>query len=402
MGIVAASRRPQYVSELENLAKTNGIPFWIQPKQSDPQYADFLQAMQNLTPDWIIVNSYSMKIPVDLLNLPRHYAINVHWALLPQYRGANPVQWAIINGERESGVTMHLMTESFDEGNILAQHKVPFNWEETWLDAYKQLNNAAGAMLRKELPCLLRNELIPQPQDETQARYFHRRHPEDGEIAWEQPLIKIYHLVRALVAPMPGAFYKQQELVINLDTYHTLPQLALLKSKNHPYSPGNKRQFSIKPLRPEDIPFLRRCIQGDELYQQDAETWGQLFEQETEQWYEGYLLQNQSLLYVLYDLNAVPYGCILVKKPLHPTRTAKIEIILENRHSISTPEDWQDILMLSQYIGSFELQLEEFVLHCNSVDNPLIKQPFLSRCEGIIYRKEDWIPNEPDCCHTPA
>ena len=121
VGIVGAEIRPQQHPELRWLAEAQGVPLLIQPRLTSPAYPAFIEQARTLAPDLILVNSYSMLLRPDILSIPRYGAVNIHGALLPQYRGCNPIQWALLNNETATGVTMHYMTAEFDAGDIIPQ-----------------------------------------------------------------------------------------------------------------------------------------------------------------------------------------------------------------------------------------------------------------------------------------
>lgn len=132
VGIVGAAIRPHQHQTLLSFAESLDAPFLKQPRKTSPEYGLFVDQVHSLAPDLIIVHSYSMLLPPEILAIPTFGCINIHAALLPQYRGANPIQWAILNSETETGVTMHWMTDKFDTGDIIAQRRVPVYIDDTW------------------------------------------------------------------------------------------------------------------------------------------------------------------------------------------------------------------------------------------------------------------------------
>ncbi|HUQ32923.1 MAG TPA: GNAT family N-acetyltransferase [Pyrinomonadaceae bacterium] len=227
--LVGAEIRQHQHADLRRLAEAHNLPFLIQPKASSSTYPAFVERVRKIEPDLILVNSYSMLIRPEILALPPYGAINIHGALLPQYRGSNPTQWALINNESETGGTMHYMTADFDAGDIIARRRVPIYFEDTWLDIQGRLAEATEDLLRDELPKLLSQTNDRQPQDETRARHYRRRRPEDGLIDWQQSVLSIYNLVRALVKPHPGAFYYTDATKVVLDEALSIPSIAALK-----------------------------------------------------------------------------------------------------------------------------------------------------------------------------
>ncbi len=230
IGLVGAGIRPSQHEALQQLAEGYKFRFLIQPRITDKGYWDFVNEIRNLKPDLIFVNSYSMLLRSEILSVPPLGCVNVHGALLPQYRGANPIQWALINNENETGVTMHYMDENFDTGDIIAQRRVPIYFEDTWRDVQARIANATEDMLSEEIPKLLAGCIVRQPQDSSKAHYYRHRHPEDGLINWNDSVAHIYNLIRALVKPHPGAFFVNLEgKRVILDEYLTVPQVTDLK-----------------------------------------------------------------------------------------------------------------------------------------------------------------------------
>ncbi len=228
-GLVSAGIRPRQHAELRLLAEAHGLPLLIQPKASSPDYQDFVQGVRSLKPDLIIANSYSMLLRPEILAIAPHGVVNIHGGLLPDYRGSNPIQWALLNQETETGVTMHYMTAEFDAGDIIAQRHVPIYFEDTWRDILARIASAIEAILAEELPRLLDGTSTRQPQDKLSARQYPRRHPKDRRIDWRQSVVHIYNLVRALVTPHPVAFYGNGADKVVLDQYLTIPQVTSLK-----------------------------------------------------------------------------------------------------------------------------------------------------------------------------
>jgi methionyl-tRNA formyltransferase len=203
--LVAASVRPAQHEALAALAQAHGLPLLLQPRAGEPDYAAFVQRLDRLAPDLALVNSYAMILRPDVFRIPRFGAVNVHGALLPDYRGANPTEWALINGERETGVTIHAIDAGIDTGPIIAQRKVPVHFEDTWLDVRRRVGEATESLLTETLPAILAGGVALRPQEAAGARTWRRRTAEDGQFDWGQPTIDIYNLIRALVEPHPGA-----------------------------------------------------------------------------------------------------------------------------------------------------------------------------------------------------
>jgi methionyl-tRNA formyltransferase len=226
---VRATIRPAQEESLTRLCSVAGVPLLVQPRPDTSAYAEFVSDLRRLELDLIIVDSYSMRLPADVLAIPSRGAFNVHGALLPAYRGANPTQWALLNDERETGVTIHLMTEEFDAGDIVAQRRLRIRFDDTWVDIHARMRQTTEELLAEQVPRIIDGTYDRRPQDPAAARHFSRRHPEDGRIDWGASVLAIYNLVRALVAPNPGAFYQQGDEVVVVDRYLTISEIAVLK-----------------------------------------------------------------------------------------------------------------------------------------------------------------------------
>jgi len=261
VAIVGAKIRPHQHPELKKIAEEFGLSFLIQPKRSSKAYPGFVQICRDLAPDLIIVSSYSMRIPQEILDIPFAGGVNVHGGLLPQYRGANPIQWAILNNERETGVTMHYLTSDFDAGDLISQRSVPIFLEDTWIDVRDRITSATESMLAETIPKLLKMTNTRQPQDETQANYHRRRRPKDGNFDWEKSVLYIYNLVRALVKPLPGAFYHDGDTKIVLDEYIPLPVIAAMKYDLQIGGQELKGEcVTLRPLSQEEVLNLEGTI----------------------------------------------------------------------------------------------------------------------------------------------
>ncbi len=192
-----------WFASVANLAFRHHLPVY-QPR--DPNDPAFVAAMQRLEADFLFSCYYRHMLKKAVLELPRRGALNLHGSLLPRYRGRCPVNWVLVHGERETGVSLHYMEEQADRGDLVGQKRLPITPEDTALTLFARMTVAAGDLLRECYP-LLRAGTAPRvPQDHTRASYFGGRRPEDGLIDWRQPALKIYNLMRAVTHPYPGAF----------------------------------------------------------------------------------------------------------------------------------------------------------------------------------------------------
>jgi methionyl-tRNA formyltransferase len=159
-----------------------------------------------LAPDFIFSFYYRHMIPMPLLWHARRGALNMHGSLLPRFRGRAPVNWAVLRGATETGATLHYMAEKADVGDIVDQAAVPILENDTALDVFYKVADAAELILTRSVPLLIAGNAPRQPQDLTRGEYCGRRRPEDGRIDWSRPAREIHDLVRAVAPPFPGAF----------------------------------------------------------------------------------------------------------------------------------------------------------------------------------------------------
>jgi UDP-4-amino-4-deoxy-L-arabinose formyltransferase/UDP-glucuronic acid dehydrogenase (UDP-4-keto-hexauronic acid decarboxylating) len=185
------------------LAARNGIPTFA---PDDINHALWVHRIRELEPDVLFSFYYRELVSQAILDIPRAGCFNLHGSLLPKYRGCAPANWAILNGETLTGVTLHEMTARPDAGDIVCQREVPIGPSETAASLNVKLAQAAEPMLDECLPLILSGSAPRQAQDESKATYFGRRRPEDGQIDWSRPAGEIANLVRAVTRPYPGAF----------------------------------------------------------------------------------------------------------------------------------------------------------------------------------------------------
>jgi len=172
----------------------------------DPNTPDIVDRIRALQPDFLFSFYYRHMLKPPLLAIAGHGALNMHGSLLPKYRGRVPVNWAVINGETETGATLHYMTAKPDAGDIVDQQAVPILPDDTALDVFHKVTAAAETVLNRSLPALLAGNAPRRAQDLSQGSYFGGRKPADGRIDWRLPAAQIHNLVRGVAPPYPGAF----------------------------------------------------------------------------------------------------------------------------------------------------------------------------------------------------
>jgi methionyl-tRNA formyltransferase len=184
------------------LARSRGI----EPVLADAPDAALSARVRAAAPDLLFSFYFRHLLPDEMLAIPLRGAYNLHGSLLPKYRGRAPVNWAVANGEKETGATLHVMARRADAGDIVDQEPVPIGPDETAYDVQKRVTQAGVRILERRLAELAAGTAPRRKQDETQATTFGRRRPEDGRIDWTRPAQQVHDLVRAVSHPYPGAF----------------------------------------------------------------------------------------------------------------------------------------------------------------------------------------------------
>jgi methionyl-tRNA formyltransferase len=244
VGIVTQPDRPKgrgqqvAFSPVKVIAQREGLPA-LQPTKMKDQ--GFMAELSAWKPDVIAVAAFGRILPPAILSLPPRGCINVHGSLLPKYRGAGPIQWALINGETETGITTMLMDEGMDTGAMLLQEAMPIQPDDTAGSLSLRLAELGGRLLVETLAQLKAGTLTPRPQDHSLATMAPLLKKEDGLIDWAMPARSIANRIRGL-SPWPGVytFFKTDRwticraTVINEAT--TLPPgriVALVKDAIH-------------------------------------------------------------------------------------------------------------------------------------------------------------------------
>ena len=191
-----------FFERVADVARDYGLPV-VTP--SDPNTPPEVAAIAALAPDFIFSFYYRQMLAPALLAIPPRGALNMHGSLLPSYRGRAPVNWAVLRGERETGATLHYMTEKADAGDIVAQALVSILPDDTARAVFDKVTAAAEQVLDDALPALIAGTAPRRPQDVSAARYFGARRAEDGTIDWTRDAATIHNLVRAVAPPYPGA-----------------------------------------------------------------------------------------------------------------------------------------------------------------------------------------------------
>lgn len=191
-----------WFQSVRELAERTGIPCLT----SDINEPANVATVREIAPDFIFSFYYRNMIRPEVLAIPRLGALNLHGSWLPRYRGRVPVNWSVINGETETGATLHHMVEKPDAGDIVDREKVPIAFTDTALDVFTRVTEAAVTIMARSYPLLVAETAPRIPMNLGEGSYFGGRRPADGLIDWSRPAVAIYNLVRGVTHPYPGAF----------------------------------------------------------------------------------------------------------------------------------------------------------------------------------------------------
>ncbi|MDP9769273.1 bifunctional UDP-4-amino-4-deoxy-L-arabinose formyltransferase/UDP-glucuronic acid oxidase ArnA [Kosakonia cowanii] len=192
-----------FFGSVARLAAERGIPVYAPDDVNHPLWVDRIAEMK---PEVIFSFYYRNLLGEAILNNARIGAFNLHGSLLPAYRGRAPLNWVLVNGETQTGVTLHRMISRADAGAIIAQQAVEIADADDALSLHRKLTESAKHLLEGALPTLKSGTFSETAQDESKASYVGRRTPEDGRLEWEKPAQTLHNLVRAVSDPWPGAF----------------------------------------------------------------------------------------------------------------------------------------------------------------------------------------------------
>lgn len=217
-----------------------------------------LEKIKEIKPDLNVVTAYGQIIPSSIIFLPEHNSINVHFSLLPKYRGASPVQWAILNGEDKTGVTIFELNEKMDEGDIISQQEVDILPYEGASELEARLAEIGAELLVRTMARI--DRIQPTKQNHSQATYAHLLKKEDGRISWKKDAVLIERQVRALT-PWPSVyahlFGKRIKIIEGrketLKTkFFNSGEIIAIKKEGIAVSCGDKTVYTIETLQPEN------------------------------------------------------------------------------------------------------------------------------------------------------
>lgn len=189
-------------SPVKELALANNLPV-LQPLKARDE--KFVATLRDFCPDLIAVAAFGQILPQSILSLPRFGCLNVHTSLLPKYRGAAPIQSAIMNGDAETGVTIMKMDVGLDTGDILTQQRTAIVASDNAATLHDRLAQIGAELLVTTIVDFTSGRITPTPQAHDQATHVSKLRKEDGRIQWSQPAVQIWNRIRAFT-PWPGAF----------------------------------------------------------------------------------------------------------------------------------------------------------------------------------------------------
>lgn len=218
VGVITAPDKPAgrgmqlTQSAVKKYAVEKGLPVLQPEKLKDPE---FIEALRELKADLQIVVAFRM-LPETVWNMPPMGTVNLHGSLLPQYRGAAPINWAVINGEKETGVTTFQLQHDIDTGSILLQDRFPISETDTAGDVHDRMKEVGARLLVKTIEGLAAGTLTAVPQDNSAGlKHAPKIFTETCRIDWNQPVENIYNLIRGL-SPFPAAFTMLHEKTLKI------------------------------------------------------------------------------------------------------------------------------------------------------------------------------------------
>jgi methionyl-tRNA formyltransferase len=215
----AGRGRDVIFSPVKQTALAHGIPVWQPGSFKKPENSE---ALATYHADLYIVAAFGQILPQAVLDQPRYGTLNIHASLLPRYRGADPIAEAILQGDKETGVTIMLLDAGIDTGNMLLQRSIPISEDETTGSLTNKLADLGAQTLLEALPLWIAGKITPQPQDEQKASHTHMLRKEDGEIRWEQPAAVLARKVRAYT-PWPSAYTHWRGKLLKIVKAQALP-----------------------------------------------------------------------------------------------------------------------------------------------------------------------------------
>jgi methionyl-tRNA formyltransferase len=225
IGVVTQPDRPagrgqkEVTPPVKILAQKLGLPVFQPQKVKDKS---FLDIFYQLNPEMVVVAAFGQILPKTIIEFPKFGCLNIHPSLLPKYRGAAPLNWSIIRGETKTGVTIMLMDEGMDSGDILLQSGTPLNATETYGQLHDLLAKEGADLLMTAIEQIIAGTALRHPQDPSAVTFAPRLTKETGRINWQQSCTDIVNLIRGL-CPTPAAYTFLEEQALKIFTAEPKP-----------------------------------------------------------------------------------------------------------------------------------------------------------------------------------
>lgn len=241
---------------LEEVTDKYNLKLFEEKNINNNQFVE--KVRDELKPDLIVSVNFDQIFKKEIINIPEKGCINIHASLLPKYRGRAPLNWAILKGEKETGVTVHYINEGIDTGQIILQEKIEIKKKDYIADILERVKEKYPEMINKAVDLIKSDKVKPIKQDEENGSYYGKRTPADGLIDWNQSAKDIYNLIRAVSHPYPGAF-----------TYLDDEKVFIWRAEVKTKAKNNEQPGKI--IEKDDDTFLVQCGKG-QLFVTDYET----------------------------------------------------------------------------------------------------------------------------------
>lgn len=229
--VVRAHNRFEKLEEMDKFCSINNIEILTQPPYDSPEYETFSKKILDLNLSHIISNQYSLIIRQNLLEKFPDRAINIHWSKLPKNRGPNPIQWSIIKNEFETGVTVHHLSDTIDQGPILYQETVLIEEHDTWVTLMVKLKQASNQIIESKLDEILINKLLPVTQQEQDATTNPRLNSDFPKIDFSNMTDRtIFNIIRAQIPPLAGAYLETENETIRFGKRLSMEEVEAVRS----------------------------------------------------------------------------------------------------------------------------------------------------------------------------
>ncbi|MEO2068158.1 MAG: methionyl-tRNA formyltransferase [Desulfurobacteriaceae bacterium] len=244
------------------VAKELGIPVYQPEKVKGNK--ELLEKLKEISPDIIVVAAYGRILPDEILELPKFKCLNVHASLLPEYRGASPIQSALLDGKEKTGVTIMLISSELDSGDIISQEELKIEKDDNAKTLHDKLSKLGAKLLVETIPLYVSGKLKPYPQDHSKATYCKPITKDMGKIDWKLPAEKIFNMVRAFT-PWPSAYTSFNGKRIKITKAKVVEGEGVpgevIKTDNELVIATGNKALKILNLKPEG----RKEISGEEF-----------------------------------------------------------------------------------------------------------------------------------------